>query len=113
MDFAEASMTDKQTEKPEDLKLYRTTGMALMDALNAQYQFADELTTALVASGALSREAAAELLQKTARRIERSIVKPKTEAAAKSAYRGLVVERNVDHAKKLSELGGKIKKSPS
>lgn len=95
-------------KSPNDFTVNGTAGLALMHALNAQQEFATRLVRALMASGALSAEAAQSLLVETANAIEGGMPKaPATPAGAKPLpYFVMIVERLRNHAKALRGIAG-------
>jgi hypothetical protein len=100
----------------ESFVLHGTTGSALRLALLAQLEFANRLTKALVDSGALTAEAAEDVLLGTAASLDKH-TKPKVETAITSMYFKMVAPHLASHANGLRgvalRLGAKQLKAAS
>jgi len=101
-------VAEKSQELVSRFEAFGTTGLALERALSAQFEFSHRLVSALVASGALTPQAAEELFVSTARALEKRV--PAAAAAAKTPYYTMVLERVMEHAKALRAIAGKVAK---
>ena len=81
-------------------------GVALENALAAQFEFMIRLTKTLVEAGVLPPEAAESTLLKTAAAIEKR-AEPKYETAAKSLMQTMILERLQNHAQGIRGIASK------
>jgi hypothetical protein len=93
--------------KNTDLTPYALSGLALRYALTAQLEYANRLTAALIASGALSAQAADEVLRGTGAAVEK-LGGQRPETPGKSPMQDMLLENLRGYAQGMRGVAKKI-----
>lgn len=106
-------MNQKPTEKElEEFVRQASVGSGLRLALTAQFEFATRLTKALIDSGALSAAAAQDVLEGTAKALDKHVVTTDGEPG-KSQYFRMVVPHLASHQSGLRGIAKKLAPKPA